>query len=108
MWSAVVNAVGEYGIAAIIAAVLLWILYKILSNFMSSLKEDRDNYMKIIEQQTVTQNNHIQHLDEAVKTQSNLITQQGERFTAGINKLCDALQSQTEVLKTHIKSSKRG
>lgn len=107
MWEKLIESLAEYGVAGIIAGILLWIFYKVLNNFMTGLKDDRDNYMKIIERQNTTQNNHIAHLDEAVKQQSTLIVQQGERFSNGIDKLCDALDGQTEVLKEHIRSSSR-
>ena len=95
----------QYGIAAIIAAVLLYFLWRIIKSFLSGLKEDRNNYMKIIGQQAVTQDNHIYHLDESVKEQSRVIAQQGERFSSGVDKICSSLESQTDILKAVIKKN---
>lgn len=92
----------QYGFGGLVAGVLLWILARILKSFMSGLKEDRNNYMKIIENQASTQQNHISHLDESVKEQNKTIATQGEKFSSGVDKICTALESQTSLLKTWI------
>lgn len=92
----------QYGFGGLVAGVLLWILARILKSFMSGLKEDRDNYMQIIRDQTVTQHNHISHLDGTVKEQSRVIGEQGEKFNSGVDKICTAIDSQTNVLKSWI------
>lgn len=107
MWDNFISGLYRYGIGAIIAGVLIWILYRVLSNFMNSFKEDRDNYMLIINKQNETQNNHIEHLDKAIQTQSQLISSQGERFTAGVDKICHSLDAQTQILKSHIKNNSK-
>ena len=106
MWDLIIGQLKDYGPAALICGVLLFIFYKILNGFMSGLKEDRENYMKIISSQQTTQNNHIAHLEEAVGTQSRLMAQQGEKFTSGIDQLCRALDSQTALIKEYIKNNK--
>ena len=93
----------QYGFGGLVAGVLLFILARILKSFMSGLKEDRNNYMEIIKDQTITQNNHITHLDETVKENNKCIARQGDQFNSGIDKICDALRSQTSILKEYIK-----
>ncbi len=90
----------QYGFGGLVAGVLLFILARILKSFMSGLKEDRNNYMKIIENQETTQQNHILHLDESVKEQNKVIATQGAEFTTGVNKICTALETQTTILKS--------
>ena len=92
----------QYGFGGLVAGVLLWILARILKSFMSGLKEDRDNYMKIIENQATTQHNHISHLDNTVQEQSKTIAMQGEKFSNGVDKICGAVETQTSVLKSWI------
>lgn len=92
----------QYGFGGLVAGVLLFILSRVLRNFMSGLKEDRSNYMKIIEDQTITQHNHIAHLDESVKETNKIVATQGEKFTSGVDKICDALESQTKIYKSWI------
>lgn len=93
----------QYGFGGIVAGVLLWILARILKAFISGLKEDRDNYVAIINDQRVTQHNHISHLDNTIKNQSRIIGEQGEKFVSGVNSICTALESQTKILKEYIK-----
>lgn len=102
-WGIIFENLVQYGVAGIVAGVLLWLLARTLKGFMSGLKEDRDNYMKIIEGQTITQQNHMGHLDDTIGEQSKIIATQGERYTSGVEKICDALKSQTDILKEHIK-----
>lgn len=93
----------QYGVGTAIAGVLLWILHKILSNFMEGLKEDRKNYMKIIESQTIHANNHIAHLDESIKQQSREIVAQKKEIEGGFDRTVEAIKSQTEILKAVVK-----
>lgn len=94
----------QYGVGATIAGVLLWILHRILANFMVGLQEDRKNYMKIIESQTVHANNHIQHLDESIKAQSREIVSQKKQIEHGFDRTVEAIKSQTEILKAVVKN----
>ena len=93
----------QYGIAGVVAGILLWLLARVLKNFMEGLKEDRANYMGIIERQQKTEQNHIAHLEAAIHEQRAEIKGQGQQFTNGIDKLCTSIDHQTEVLKAHIK-----
>jgi hypothetical protein len=104
MWETVIRVLAEYGPVAVIAGALMSMLAIILRGFMNGLKEDRSNYMKIIEEQRITQNNHLLHLEEAINKQGIGISKQGGKLESGIDKICDAIQNQTEILKMCIEA----
>ncbi len=98
-WDIIFSTLIQYGIGGCVAGVLLWILSRILSNFMDKQKQDTANYMTIIEGQKVHADNHINHLDESVKDQSKEIAAQGQKLDAGFDRTVEAIKSQTELLK---------
>ncbi len=108
IWEEIFQSLVEYGFAGIVAGVLLWLLARTLKSFMCGLKEDRANYMKIIEAKDTIQENHISHLTDAVTEQSKVVAQQGEKFKNGVDKICDTLENQTSILKQYIKGNKNG
>ena len=102
-WGIIFTALVEYGVAGGIAGVLLWQLSRIISNFMRDTKEERANYMKIIEGQSAHSDNHISHLDESITKQSKEIATQSEKLDNGFDRTVEAIKSQTELLKEVVK-----
>ncbi len=108
IWEEIFQSLVEYGFAGIVAGVLLWLLARTLKSFMCGLKDTSANYMKIIEDKELTQQNHIGHLTDSVAEQSKVVAQQGEKFKNGVDKICDTLENQTFILKEYIKGNKNG
>lgn len=94
----------EYGLAGIVLGFLLILFGKILKSFLIGIKSNTENLMGIITAQRTTEQNHIQHLDESVKSHTTALAEHSKDINNGVNRICDAIENQTKIMESSNKN----
>jgi len=99
------EAAGKWGLGIVLAVILVFMFRRFLNRVMDSMTEERTNYMGLINKQSETIDNHINHLSgnvddlsEKMGTVNTSLGVQKECLDNGFARVCDAIKSQTDIL----------
>ena len=89
---AILEVLEKYGLGVTLSLIIVFLLYFILRNLIRSFND-------IIQRQNTVIDNHLQHLEDSVNKSGTKIDIMGEKFTSGIEKICDSIESQTNIMR---------
>ncbi len=90
----------KYGLGVTLAMIIVFLFYFVLKNLIKS-------FNNVIERQNSLLDNHIDHLAQSVNKQESTLAETNKSFEVGVQKICDSINSQTDLIKVWMQPNKK-